>query len=168
MIIPKNEAETIILFQELAEEMGYEIMSIQSRFPDGVIRSIERGYEFSVEFEYVSSNYFRHGHKIGGCDMIICWKDDMKEKSSVSTLSLFEYMKRKGIGKSKKMGINKSPYYIILIYSIIGIITNFPFFYIVKDNIPIVFVCSLVTMMLIFLTFFSIGKIFKLKMVEDN
>jgi hypothetical protein len=42
MIIPKNEAETIILFQELAEEMGYEIMSIQSRFPDGVIRSIER------------------------------------------------------------------------------------------------------------------------------
>jgi hypothetical protein len=32
-----------------------------------------------LEFEFESRNFLRHGHRIDGCDGIVCWKHNWKE-----------------------------------------------------------------------------------------
>jgi len=48
-----------------------------------------------LEFEFESRNFLRHGHRIDGCDGIVCWKHNWKE----CPLELIELSKE--IEKSK-------------------------------------------------------------------
>ncbi len=55
--VPRNEYETLVLFALLANELGFEILRIQSDFPDGILK--KNGKEILVEFEFLSSNYLQ-------------------------------------------------------------------------------------------------------------
>ncbi|MEM3573239.1 MAG: hypothetical protein QXJ62_03295 [Nitrososphaeria archaeon] len=64
-----------------------KIESVSTRFPDAYIRVKEgnRWITKLAEFEVYSSDFVAHGHlkqmaKNKECKMIICWKDDWKDK----------------------------------------------------------------------------------------
>jgi hypothetical protein len=78
---PLNENGVIFLFSKVAEDLGITIEGIQVRFPDAFGKRYERnkGYPITIEFEYKSSDYEKHGHPKEGCDLIVCWEHDWKE-----------------------------------------------------------------------------------------
>ena len=96
---PLNEAGVILLFSRMMEDLGIIYESSPAEYPDmiGRIRTV-RGFErVRIEFEFVSSNFFRHGHDPAGCDMIVCWENDIKadraaelERNGVKILALSE------------------------------------------------------------------------------
>lgn len=73
-MIPRNEMEVIVLFTQQAQEAGFEIISVQSAFPDAIIKHGD--VEYKVEFEYKASNFWAHRHNPTMCDLIICWIND--------------------------------------------------------------------------------------------
>jgi len=78
---PLNENGVIFLFSKVAEDLGITIEGIQVKFPDAFGKRYERnkGYPITIEFEYRSSDYERHGHPKEGCDLIVCWEHDWKK-----------------------------------------------------------------------------------------
>lgn len=90
---PVNELGLVALFAKVCEEMGYIIEEVRAEYPDCVARrQVKRGWErVSIEFEYRSSNFVRHGHDPESCDLIVCWEHDW-EMSPVPVLSLKEYV----------------------------------------------------------------------------
>jgi len=68
----------IVLFSQICENLGWEIISIQTRFPDGCIKNIETGKEYQIEFEFLASSFIFHEHDIFGCDILICWENDLE------------------------------------------------------------------------------------------
>lgn len=81
MYAPVNENGVIFLFSKVAEDLGIAIEGIQVTFPDAFGKRYEkqRGYPITIEFEYKSSHFERHGHPKNGCDLIVCWEHDWKE-----------------------------------------------------------------------------------------
>jgi hypothetical protein len=76
-LAPTNEMGVVFLFGTVAKELGYMVVRVQSEFPDcEVFRLIDPEHCQLVlaEFEFESRNFLAHGHKIDGCDLIICWK----------------------------------------------------------------------------------------------
>lgn len=71
-----NEMGVVAAFASVCNGMGYIIEEIQVKFPDAVVREIATGRLLSVEFEYMSSNFKKHGHDENECDLIVCWKHD--------------------------------------------------------------------------------------------
>lgn len=71
---PRTEMELVAKFLLSAKDAGFEIVKIQQRFPDAIVK--KDGSEYRVEFEYNSSNFRHHGHDPSKCDLIICWIDD--------------------------------------------------------------------------------------------
>jgi len=78
---PVNENGVIFLFSKVAEDLGITIEGIQVKFPDAFGKKYEKdkGYPITIEFEYRSSEYERHGHPKDGCNLIVCWEHDWKE-----------------------------------------------------------------------------------------
>jgi hypothetical protein len=78
---PLSENGVIFLFSKVAEDLGITIEGIQVKFPDAFGKQYEKGkgYSVTIEFEYRSSDYERHGHPKEGCDLIVCWEHDWKE-----------------------------------------------------------------------------------------
>jgi hypothetical protein len=78
---PLNENGVIFLFSKVAEDLGITIEGVQVRFPDAFGKKYEKdkGYPITIEFEYRSSDYERHGHPKEGCDLIVCWEHDWEE-----------------------------------------------------------------------------------------
>lgn len=55
------------------------VLRVQQGFPD--VEALRRGPDsvwrwVRIELEYESRNFLLHGHDIGGCDLIVCWKDN--------------------------------------------------------------------------------------------
>lgn len=74
---PVNEQGVVLLFGMLAEELGYQIESVQHGFPDcEAKRRIGQGrwQRVSIEFEFESRNFRDHGHSHTACDLIVCWR----------------------------------------------------------------------------------------------
>jgi hypothetical protein len=71
---PRNEMEVITLFCQQAQAAGFEIISMQTNFPDAIIRHGE--VEYKAEFEFKASNFWAHKHNPTQCDLIICWIND--------------------------------------------------------------------------------------------
>jgi hypothetical protein len=100
---PLNEAGVILLFSRMMEDLGIIYESSPAMFPDmiGRIKTV-RGFErVRIEFEFVSSNFFLHKHDPTGCDMIVCWENDLSanraeqlEQSGVKILALSEIIER--------------------------------------------------------------------------
>ena len=76
---PINEQEVVVLFGLVAKDLGFLIERIRTNFPDCIARRYN-GKEYKkvkIEFEFKSSNFILHGHSKTGCDVIVCWEDDL-------------------------------------------------------------------------------------------
>jgi hypothetical protein len=76
---PVNELGVVYLFGILAKDLGFDVESIQSGFPDCEATRRTKNNNLQrvrIEFEFESSNFVRHGHDIIKCDIIICWEHD--------------------------------------------------------------------------------------------
>lgn len=83
MYQPINEQGVIYLFGLVAEDLNIIIESIQQGYPDctGLRYIGNNRYErIRIEFEFKSSHFDHHGHRIDGCDIIVCWEDDFSDK----------------------------------------------------------------------------------------
>jgi hypothetical protein len=79
---PVSEQEVIVLFSRISPLLEMKIEAVGTRFPDALIR-VKKGGQWvtrKCEFEKRSSDFVAHGHNAKDCDMIICWKDDLKRK----------------------------------------------------------------------------------------
>ncbi len=79
---PINELGVIFLFGVLAGELGFQVDSMQGRFPDcEARRQVHPGkwQRQRIEFEYESKNFALHGHDPQGCDVIVCWRHNWRE-----------------------------------------------------------------------------------------
>jgi hypothetical protein len=76
-LAPTNEMGVVFLFGTMAKGLGFVVIRLQSEFPDcEAFREVEPGrwQWVRIEFEYESRNFLAHGHRLDGCDLIICWK----------------------------------------------------------------------------------------------
>ena len=92
MFQPKNELGVIVLFAQQAKQAGFEIISIQSTFPDAVVR--RQGIEYRAEFEYASSAFREHGHDPRKVDLVICWKYDTDSILPILALSESDWARK--------------------------------------------------------------------------
>jgi hypothetical protein len=79
---PLNELGVVFAFGLVARQLGFSVLRFQAAFPDcEALRQVVRGQlqRMKLEFEFESRNFLRHGHKIDGCDAIVCWKHNWKE-----------------------------------------------------------------------------------------
>lgn len=159
--IPTNEQETIVLFERLSEELGYQIVYLGTRFPDGRIKSIKSGAEITVEFEYKSSNYLKHRHPFDGCDLIVCWDDDLFSQLSIPVLSLSRYISAKEWQKSKLTKTERKPDETkikLIVGSLLGLAMNIPFIPFAINNRHIFPLFLIVLVFLFFSLFLGIIK----------
>ncbi len=157
--IPKNEQETIILFERLSEELGYQIVYLGTRFPDGRIKSIKSGAEITVEFEYKSSNYLKHKHPFDGCDLVVCWDDDLFSQLSIPVLSLSRYIKVKEWKNSKVTKTERKPDETkikLIVGSLVGLFMNIPLIPFVITNIHVLHLLLAIIGFLFFSLFLGI------------
>ncbi len=65
------------------DELGFSVESIADAFPDALVidyrANRERGVKKYIEFEFVSSNFTKHGHNPAKCDIIVCWEHDWRD-----------------------------------------------------------------------------------------
>lgn len=76
---PITEQGVVYLFGLVAEDLNIRVESVQQGYPDCTgIRYLGTGKweRVRIEFEHRSSNF---DHEPEGCDIIICWEDDLSE-----------------------------------------------------------------------------------------
>ena len=74
---PVNEQGVVLLFGEMAKELGFVIERVGTGFPD-CVAARKVGGEWKtvrIEFEFLSS---RFDHDPAGCDLVVCWEHDWK------------------------------------------------------------------------------------------
>lgn len=59
-----------------AEELGFIIKNSRDQFPDYKLEN-EDGQEISAEAEVYARDFIDHQHDIEGCDLILCWYDNL-------------------------------------------------------------------------------------------
>jgi hypothetical protein len=79
---PTSEQEVVVLFALLLSRLPtrYELDEVRQQFPDCLASRVEPDGTRSpirIEFELYASNFRLHGHDPNGCDLIICWEDDV-------------------------------------------------------------------------------------------
>jgi hypothetical protein len=97
---PLNEAGVILLFSRMMPDLGIIYESSPTRFPDMIgRRQVPKGFQkVRIEFEYMSNNFFLHKHDPRGCDLIVCWENNLSadkveqlEQNGVEILALSDY-----------------------------------------------------------------------------
>lgn len=73
-----NEMGVIVEFSKVCEVLDWEVVEIQSSFPDAILRNRKTNELLRAEFEYNSANFSAHDHNPEECDIIICWINDWK------------------------------------------------------------------------------------------
>lgn len=74
---PMNELGVVFLFGMLAAELGFQVESLRSAYPDcEARRQIQPGkwQRVRIEFEFESRNFPAQGHDPSQCDILVCWK----------------------------------------------------------------------------------------------
>jgi len=97
---PLNEQGVVYVFALVARDIGFTVEAIGTSFPDceakrQIDRRGERWQRVRIEFEYLSSDFKKHGHPIEGCDLIVCWKHDWPE-CPLEVIELSEVIKSLG------------------------------------------------------------------------
>jgi len=98
---PVNELGVVFLFGSIANELGFEVESVQAGFPDCLAKrklKKEKWQNVKIEFEFKASNFLLHKHNQNECDMIICWENDWRN-SPIEVISLKDVLvelKQKG------------------------------------------------------------------------
>lgn len=77
---PTNEMGVVALLIDFLDRHGFELVDIQSQYPDASIKDRETGRMYLAELEYRSSNFLLHRHNPKHCDVLICWQHDSEEK----------------------------------------------------------------------------------------
>jgi hypothetical protein len=72
---PKNEISVRELFAQRARRLGYRILESRAAFPDYVLE--HDGQKLFAEAEYRTSDFLKHRHDLGGCDLILVWDHDV-------------------------------------------------------------------------------------------
>ncbi|MGH7244743.1 MAG: hypothetical protein ACREJD_15120 [Phycisphaerales bacterium] len=85
---PVNEQGVVLLFGQMAEELGFRVERVGTRYPDCVGWRLVNGIwkRVRIEFEFLSS---RFDHDPSGCDLVVCWRHDW-EGCPVEVLPLAE------------------------------------------------------------------------------
>jgi len=79
MYQPINEQGVVYLFGLVAKDLNMVVESIQQGYPDCTAlryKGKDRWERVGIEFEFKSSHF---DHDINGCDIIVCWVDDLNE-----------------------------------------------------------------------------------------
>lgn len=93
---PVNELGVVFLFGILAYELGFEVESVQSGFPDCLAKrkiKNDNWQNVRIEFEFTASNFLLHKHNQNECDLIVCWENDWKN-CPLEVISLKEIVKK--------------------------------------------------------------------------
>ena len=72
---PKNEINVRELFAQRATRLGYRILESRAAFPDYILE--RDGQKLFAEAEFRTSDFLRHRHDLGGCDLILVWEHDV-------------------------------------------------------------------------------------------
>jgi hypothetical protein len=72
---PKNEINVRELFAQRAARLGYRILESRAAFPDYILE--RDGQKLFAEAEYRTTDFLRHRHDLGGCDLILVWEHDV-------------------------------------------------------------------------------------------
>lgn len=75
---PKNELGVVFLFASVARRLQFRIEEIRPAFPDCIAyrHAGESQKRVRIEFEFKSSSFKAHRHKVRECDCIVCWQHD--------------------------------------------------------------------------------------------
>jgi|GEM_PF-3429023 len=81
---PVNEQGVVFLFGMIAKELGFIVEAVKQGFPDCeakwyISKKPARLQRVRIEFEYSSSNFFKHKHDSEQCDLIVCWNHDWED-----------------------------------------------------------------------------------------
>jgi len=87
---PSCEQEVVAAFSAIARRLGFVILDLGTAFPDCRVRKLDTEDEVRVEFEYRSSDFIKHGHPSDGCDLVVCWEEDVSLQSP-DVIALKEY-----------------------------------------------------------------------------
>lgn len=79
---PTSEQEVVLLFGLLLPHLPerFVINEVRTAFPDCLATCVKEDGEnepVRIEFELHASNFIAHQHDPSGCDLIVCWEDDM-------------------------------------------------------------------------------------------
>ena len=81
---PSNEQGVVVLFTMMSKQLQYNIEGIWTdSFPDCEATRVEQGGKLrrvKIEFEYRSREFANHGHDPNACDVLVCWKDNWKDR----------------------------------------------------------------------------------------
>ncbi|HET9840003.1 MAG TPA: hypothetical protein VFR84_17375 [Candidatus Angelobacter sp.] len=76
---PTNEMGVLGLFVAEAKRLGFKILRLQAGYPDcEAMREVAPGrwQRVRIEFEFESRNFLAHGHRVGDCELIVCWENN--------------------------------------------------------------------------------------------
>lgn len=74
---PVSEVMVVYLAGFITPLFGWRTLVVREEFPDALFEDIETSEQIRVEFESLSGNFLDHNHPPLGCDVIICWQDNM-------------------------------------------------------------------------------------------
>lgn len=80
------EATVIHLAGLLTPLFGWKTLRIQEAFPDALYEDMSTHAKIRVEFEKNTSSFLGHQHEPSGCDVILCWEDDLTQKEKEENL----------------------------------------------------------------------------------
>lgn len=87
MFTPTNEMGVVVWFAQKIQGLdNIEIVDVGVNYPDATLIVNER--RVTVEFEFHSRNFVRHGHDPRECDLIICWTDNLSIRNRLPVWEL--------------------------------------------------------------------------------
>jgi hypothetical protein len=83
---PEYEQEVVYLFSVFHRELGFPyIIKIRNEFPDALVMDKKRETK-KIEFEVRASDFIQHAHDKKGCDLIICWENDLEGNEDLPSI----------------------------------------------------------------------------------
>jgi hypothetical protein len=76
-----TEGMVIHLAGFLTPLFGWKMVKVQPDiFPDAIYQDLATNSVIKVEFEKRTRDFVGHGHPPDGCDLILCWEDNLTQK----------------------------------------------------------------------------------------
>jgi len=91
---PEYEQEVVYLFSVFHRDLGFPyIIKIRNEFPDALVMDKKKEVK-RIEFEVRASDFIQHKHDQKGCDIIICWENDLESNENLpSIISLRDFIR---------------------------------------------------------------------------